>query len=89
MLDEDAYSGGQSAAGRSECKDRHSSFEECQKAYGRTFSKFGGEEPRWRLGYAEMFQDTHPQLFNIVGSKDSCRDNALRILSGAEYGQKR
>jgi hypothetical protein len=31
-----------------------------------------------------MFKDTHPHLFDIVGSKDSCGDNTLYILSGAK-----
>ena len=52
MLDEDAYFGGQPAAGRSNREDRHSSFERSQKTDNSTFSEFCGEEPRWRPGYS-------------------------------------
>ena len=81
MLDEDAYFGGQPAASRSNCKDRHSSFEGSEKTYNGTFSQLCCEEPCRRLGNPKMFKDTHPHLFNIAGSKDSCGDNALHVLS--------
>src|ERR1700726_4622716 len=84
VLDEDAYFGGQPAAGRPNRKDRHSSFEGSQKTQNRTFSEFRGEEPGWRLGNPQMFKDTHPHLFNIAGTKDSCGDNTLRVLSRAK-----
>ena len=84
MLDEDANFGGHPSAGRSNRKDRHSSFEGSQKTENSTFSEFCGEEPCWRLGNPQMFKDTHPHLFNIAGSKDSCGDNTLRVLSGAK-----
>ena len=77
VLDEDAYFGGQPAAGRSERKYRHSSFEGSQKTYNSTFSEFCSEEPCRRLGNPQMFKDTHPHLFNIAGAKDSGRDNSL------------
>src|SRR6202049_452299 len=81
MLDEDAYFRGQPAASRSNRKNRDRSFKGSQKAYNGTFSEFCGEEPCWRLGNPKMFKDTHPHLFNIAGSKDSCGDNTLRVLS--------
>src|SRR5580704_3932106 len=84
MLYEDAYFRGQPAAGRSNRKDRHRSFKGSQKAYNSTLSEFCGEEPCWRLGNPQMFKNTHAHLFNIAGSKDSCGDNALRVLSGAK-----
>ena len=84
MLDEDAYFGGQPAAGRSNRNDRHSSFEGSQKTYNSAFSEFCSEEPCWCLGDSQMFKDTHPHLFNIAGSKDSCGDNTLRILPKAK-----
>src|SRR5216684_8140656 len=31
-----------------------------------------------------MFEDTHPYLFNIAGSKDSSGNDTLRVLSRAE-----
>src|SRR5580658_681866 len=31
-----------------------------------------------------MFEDTHSHLFNIAGSKDSCGDYMLRVLSGTK-----
>src|ERR1700684_3836198 len=31
-----------------------------------------------------MFEDTHPHLFNIAGTKDSGRDNTLGVLSRAK-----
>src|ERR1700694_5314283 len=34
--------------------------------------------------HQRMFKDTHPHLFNIAGSKDSCGDNTLRVLSRAK-----
>ena len=46
-------------------------------------SEFRGEEPCWRPGKLKMFEDTHPHLFNIAGTKDSCGDNTLRVLSRA------
>jgi hypothetical protein len=84
VLDKDAHFSGQPAAGRSDRKDWHSSFEGSQKTDHSTFSKFRGEQPRWRLGDAEMFEDTHPHLLNIAGTKDSCGDNTLGVLSGAK-----
>src|SRR5258708_1336987 len=84
VLDEDAYFGGQPAASRPNRKDRHSSFEGSQKTYDRTFSEFRGEEPCRRLGNPQMFQDAHPHLFDIAGSKDSRGDNTLRAGSGAK-----
>jgi len=84
VLDENANFGGQSAAGRPHGKDWHSSLKGCQKTDYGTFPEFCGEEPCWRLGNPEMFKDTHPHLFNIAGSKDSCGDNTLRALSRAK-----
>src|SRR5580658_2974976 len=84
MFDEDAYFGGQPAAGRPNRKDRHNSFERSQKTDDSTFSEFRGEEPCRRLGNSQMFEDTHPHLFNIAGTKNSCGDNTLRVLSGAK-----
>src|ERR1700726_5122831 len=84
MLDEDAYFRGQPAASRSNRKDWHRSFKGSQKAYNSTFSEFCGEEPRWRPGNPQMFKDTHPHLFNIAGTKDSCGDNTRRVLSRAK-----
>ena len=84
MLDEDAYFRGQPAASRSNRKNRDRSFKGSQKAYNSTFSEFCGEEPCWRLSNPKMFKDTHPHLFNIAGSKDSCGDNTLRVLPGAK-----
>src|SRR6266436_6303465 len=84
MLDEDAYFGGQAAAGRPNCKDRHNSFERSQKTDYGTFPEFCREEPRWRLGDPQMFEDTHPHLFDIAGPKDTCGDNTLGFLSRAK-----
>ena len=84
MLYEDAYFRGQPPASGSNRKDRHRSFKGSEKAYNSTFSEFCGEEPCWRLGNPQMFEDTHPHLFNIAGTKDSSRDNSLRVLSRAK-----
>src|SRR5580693_5468342 len=84
VLDENADFGGQPAAGRPYGKDWHRPLKGGQKADDGTFSEFRGEKPRWRLGNPQMFQDTHPHLFDIAGAKDSGRDNALRVLSGAK-----
>jgi hypothetical protein len=32
----------------------------------------------------KMFENTHPHLLNIAGTKDSGRDNTLRVLTGAK-----
>jgi hypothetical protein len=80
VLDENANFGGQPAAGRPHCEDWHRSLKGSQKADDGTFSEFCREEPCWRLGNPQMFKDTHPQLFNIAGSKDSCGDNTLHAL---------
>ena len=77
MLYEDPYFGGEPAAGRPERKDRHGSFERRQKTYSGALSQFGGEEPGWRLGYAKMLQHTHPHLFDITRSKESCWNDTL------------
>ena len=84
MFDEDAYFGGEPAAGRSNRKDRHNSFERSEKTDDGTFPEFCREEPCRRLGDSQMFEDTHPHLFDIAGTKDSCRDNPLRVLSRAK-----
>src|SRR5258707_6130412 len=84
VLDEDANFGGQPAAGRPNRKNRHCSFKRSEKTYHSPFSKFRGEEPCRRLGNPQMFKDTHPHLFNIAGSKDSCGDNTLRDWSRAK-----
>src|ERR1700730_10573471 len=84
MLDKDAYFRGRPAASRSNRKNRDRSFKGSQKAYNDTFSEFCGEEPCWRLGNPQMFKDTHPHLFKIAGSKDSCGDNTLCVLPRAK-----
>ena len=84
MFDEDAYFGGQPAAGRPNRKDRHNSFERSQKTDDSTFPEFRCEEPCRRLGDPQMLKDTHPHLFNIAGSKDSRGDDTPRVLSGAK-----
>ena len=84
MFDEDAYFGGEPAAGRSNRKDRHNSFERSEKTDDGTFPEFCREEPCRRLGDSQMFEDPHPHLFDIAGTKDSCRDNPLRVLSRAK-----
>src|SRR5271155_1562901 len=84
VLDEDAHFGGQPAAGRPNRKDRHSSFEGSQKTDDSAFPEFCGEEPCRRLGNPQVFKDPHPHLFNVAGTKDSCRNNPLRFLSGAK-----
>jgi hypothetical protein len=82
--DKNANFGGQPAAGRPYGKDWHGSLKGSQKADNGTLSEFCGEEPGWRLGNPQMFKDTHPHLFNVAGSKDSCGDNTLRVSSGAK-----
>ena len=84
VLDENANFGGQPAAGRPYGKDWHCSLKVSQQTDDSAFSKFCGEEPCWRLGNPQMFKDTHPHLFNVAGSKDSCGDNTLRVSSGAK-----
>jgi hypothetical protein len=81
MFDEDPYFGRQPAVCRSNRKDWHSPFVRSQKTYNSTFPEFCGEEPCRRLGNPQMLKDTHPHLFNIAGTKDSCGDNALRVSS--------
>src|SRR4029077_7663002 len=81
VLDENANFGGQPAAGRPYGKDWDRSLKGSQKTDDGTFSEFCGEEPSWPLGNPQIFKDTHPHLFNIAGSKDSCGDNTLRVLS--------
>ena len=81
VLDENANIGGQPAAGRPYGEDGHSSLKGSQKTDDGTFSEFCGEEPCRPPGNPQMFKDTHPQLFNIAGSEDSCGDNTLRVLS--------
>jgi hypothetical protein len=82
MLDENANFGGRLAAGRPHCKDWDRSLEGSQKTDDGTFSEFRREEPCRRLRNTQMFKDTHPQLFNIAGSKDPCRDNTLHVAQG-------
>src|SRR5712664_491524 len=84
VLDENANFGGHPAAGRPYGKDWHCSLKLSQKTDDGTFSEFCGEEPCWRLGNPQMFQDTHPHLFNLAGSKDSLGDDTLRVLSRAK-----
>jgi len=84
VLDENANFGRQPPAGRPYGKDWHCSLKGSQKTDDGTFSEFCGEKPCWRLGNPQMFKDAHPQLFNIAGSKDSCGDNTLRVLSRAK-----
>ena len=84
MLDENANLGGQPAAGRPYGKDWHCALRGSQKTDNSTFSQFCGEEPCWRLSNAQMFKDTHSHLFNIAGSKDSCRDNPLCVSCRAK-----
>ncbi len=84
VLDENANFGGQPTAGRPYGKNWHCSLKGSQKTDDSAFSEFCGEEPCWRLGNPQMFKDTHPHLFNIAGSKDSCGDNSPRVLSRAK-----
>ena len=84
MLNENANFGGHPAAGRPHGKDWHCSLKGSQKTDDGTFSEFCREEPCWRLGNTQMFEDTHQHLFNIAGSKDSRGDNMLHALPGAK-----
>jgi len=81
VFDEDPDFGRQPAACRSNRKDWHSPFVRSQKTYNGAFPEFFGEEPCRRLGNPQMLKDTHPHLFNVTGTKDSCGDNALRVSS--------
>ena len=93
VFDEDAYFGRQPAASRSNRKDRHDSFVLSQKTDDSTFSEFCCEEPCGCLSNPQVLENTHPHLFNIAGTKDSCGDNTLRVLSRAKdprlYGPPR
>ncbi len=80
MLDENADFGGQTAARGPYGKDWHCSLKRSQKTDDGTFPEFCGEKPRWRLSNPQMFKDTHPHLFNIAGTKESSRDDPLRVL---------
>jgi hypothetical protein len=84
VLDENADFGGQPAAGRPYGKDWHCALKGRRKPDDGTFSEFCGEEPCWGLGNPQMFKDTHPHLFDIAGSKDSCGDNTLCVLPRAK-----
>jgi hypothetical protein len=75
---------GQPAARRPHRKNRHCPLKGSQKTDDGAFSEFCREKPRWCLGNPQMFKDTHPHLFNIAGSKDSRRDNALRVFPRAK-----
>src|SRR3979490_601426 len=75
VLDENTNLGGHPAAGTPPGKNWHCSLKLSQKTDDGTFSEFCGEEPCWGLGNPQMFQDTHPHLFNIAGTKDPCGDN--------------
>jgi hypothetical protein len=66
------------------CKDWHRSLKGSQKTDDGTFSELCREEPCWCLRNTQMFKDTHPHLFNIAGSKDSCGDNTAHALPGAK-----
>src|SRR5689334_6731042 len=81
VFDENAHFGGHPAAGRPHGNDWRCSFNRSEKAHNRTFSEFCCEEPCWRLRHPYMFQDSHSHLLKIAGSKNSCGDNAFRVLS--------
>src|SRR5271155_4568967 len=84
MLDEDAHFGRHPTAGGTHGEDWYGSLKRSEQAENGTFSEFCREEPRRRVGNPEMFEDTHPHLFDIAGPKGSRRDNALGALPGAE-----
>src|SRR5579862_362296 len=84
VLDEYADFGGQPAAGGPQRKNWHCSFKGSEKTDDGAFSEFRGEEPCWRLGNPQMLKNTHPHLFNIAGSKDSCGNYTFRVLSRAK-----
>src|ERR1700676_4923881 len=84
MFDENAYFSGHAAAGRPHGKDWHRSFKRSEKTYNCTFSEFCSEEPCWCLCNSQMLKDTRPHLFQIAGSKHTCGDNTLHLLSGPE-----
>src|SRR5258706_12788273 len=84
VLDENTHFRGQPAAGGPYGKDWYCSLKGGQKTDDGTLSEFCCEEPCRRLGNPKMFQDTHTHLFHIAGTKDSCGNNTLRVLSGAE-----
>ena len=84
VLDENPNFAGQPTAGRPYGKDWHCPLKGRQKTNNGTFSEFCGKEPCWRLGNTQMFKNTHPHLFNVAGSKDSCGDDTLRVSSGAK-----
>ena len=84
VLNENAHFGGHPAACRPYGKDWHCSLKGSQKPDDGTFPEFCGEEPCRRLGNSQVFQDTHPHLFNIARTKDPCGDNTLHVLSRAK-----
>lgn len=57
------------AAGRPNRKEWHDLFKRSEKADDSTLPEFCREEPCRRLGNPEMFEDTHPHLFNIAGNE--------------------
>jgi hypothetical protein len=64
VLNENAHFRGHPAAGGPHGKDWHCSLEGSQKPDDGTFPEFCGKKPCWRLGNSQVFQDTHPHLFN-------------------------
>ena len=84
MLDEDAYFGGDPAALRPNGQDWHGSLKGGQQTYDSALPELCGEEPCRPLCNPEMFQNSHPHLFDIAGSEDSRGDNSLCVLSGPD-----
>src|ERR1700690_2326333 len=81
VLGENTNLGGHAAAGTPHGKNWNYSLKLSQKTDDGTLSEFCGKEQRWGLGNSHSFQDPHPHLLNIAGSKYSLGDNALRVLS--------
>jgi len=84
VLNENAHLGGHPPACRPYDKDWHCSLKGSQQTDDGTFPKFCRKEPCWRLGNSQVFEDTHPHLFNIAGTKNPCGDNTLHVSSGAK-----
>jgi hypothetical protein len=60
VLEEYPHFGGHPAPDRPHGKDWRCSLKGSQKTDDGTFPEFCGEEPCWRLGNSQVFQDTHP-----------------------------
>jgi len=85
VLDEDSYVWWTASGSQVEPQEWAQFVRRSQKNVSQYLPELcGAKSHAGACAIPNMFKDSHPQLFNIAGSKEPCRDNTLRAFSRAK-----